>query len=155
VRPEDGAVDDFALLMRIAIEWDFAYLNRALTSVMGHAEAESSAIGSFAPDGSGFRWAPSLPGMLYERRLKFLAEADLPEVETRRLARVAERTYRHDRVRYLSMRANTGDRSPAVFRALGKEMRRDPHLGLDPMTWRFIVGQLGGRRLRDGVRRVF
>ena len=146
LRPEDGAVDDFALLMRIATEWDFAYLNRALSFVMGHAEAESSAIGSFAPDGSGFRWARSLPGMLYERRLRFLAEADLPEVETGRLARIAEKTYRRDRVRYLSMRATTGDRSPIVFRALGKEMRRDPHLGLDPITWRFIVGQLGGRR---------
>ena len=51
------------------------------------------------------------------------------------------------------MRANTGDRSPVVFRALGNELRRDPHLGLDPMMWRFIVGQLGGRRLRDGARR--
>ena len=29
LRPEDGAVDDFPLLMRIATEWDFAYLNRA------------------------------------------------------------------------------------------------------------------------------
>ncbi len=155
LRPEDGAVDDFALLLRIATQCDFAYLNRALTFVMGHAKAASSAIGSFAPDGSGYRWARSLPGMLYERRLRFLAEADLPEIETRRLARIAERTYRRDRVRYLSMRANTGDRSPVVFRALGNELRRDPHLGLDPTTWRFIVGQLGARRLRDGVRRVF
>jgi hypothetical protein len=139
--------------MRIAIEWDFAYLNRALTLSRGHAAAASSVIGSFTPD--GFRWPRSLPDMLHERRLRFLAEADLPEVETRRLARIAEKTYRRDRVRYLSMRANTGDHSPVVFRALGKEMRRDPHLGLDPITWRFIIGQLGARRLRDAVRRVF
>ncbi len=152
LRPEDGPIDDFALLMRIATEWDFAYLNRALTVSRAHAEAASSAIGSFTPD--GFRWPRSLPDMLYECRLRFLAEADLPEIEARRLARIAEKTYRRERVRYLSMRATTGDGSVVMFRALGREMRRDRHLGVEPMTWRFVVGQLGGRRVRDGVRRV-
>ena len=148
--------------MRIATVWDFADINEALAVVTTHSDASSSSLGSFTP--SGFRGSRSLPDMLYERRREFLAEAELPEVEARPLARIAKKMYRRDVLACLSMRANTGDGQGAIFRALGSEirdrrLRLDPMtgrfiLGLDPMTGRFIVGQLGGRRLRDRVRRV-
>ena len=138
--------------MRIATDWDFADINEALAVVTTHSDASSSSLGSFTP--SGFRGSRSLPDMLYERRREFLAEADLPEVEARPLARIAKKMYRRDVLACLSMRANTGDGQGAIFRALGSEIRRDRRLRLDPMTGRFIVGQLGGRRLRDRVRRV-
>jgi hypothetical protein len=143
LRPEDGVIDDLPLLMRIATEWDFAYVNRPLAVKRAHSEAASSSIGSFTPDG----WRPSrsLPDVLYEYRRTFLTEADLPEVDARRLARKA-------RAKHLSMRAGIGERPPVLFRELGREIRRDRRLLLEPLTWRFIVGQLGGRRLRDGVR---
>jgi cellulose synthase/poly-beta-1,6-N-acetylglucosamine synthase-like glycosyltransferase len=152
LRPEDGTIDDFPLLMRIATGWDFAYLNQPLAVTTAHSDASSSSLGAFTPN--GYRSSRSLPDMLYERRRTFLAEADLPKVEERRLARMAERAYRRDVLRCLSMRANTGDGQGAIFRALGMEIRRDRRLALDPMTGRFLAGQLGGRRLRDGMRRV-
>jgi glycosyltransferase involved in cell wall biosynthesis len=152
LRPEDGTIDDLPLLMRIAARWDFAYVNRPLAIKRAHDEAASSAIGMYAPNGS-WRSPRSLPDMLYEYKRSFLAEADLPEVEARRLARIAERTYRRDLFAHLSTRARAGDGQVAVFKALGKEMRRDPGLWLAPRTWRFVAAQLGGRRLRDRVRR--
>jgi hypothetical protein len=150
LQPEDGDLDDLLLLMRIARDWDFAYLNRRLALLRAHDEASSSTFGSFTPD--GFRSARSLPEVLYENRRRFLAHADLPAMESRRLARAAERAYRRDVIGHLSMRASTGDGSAAVFRALGREIRRDPHLVVDPVTWRFVIGQLGARRLRDSAR---
>jgi glycosyltransferase involved in cell wall biosynthesis len=152
LRPEDGVIDDLPLLMRIATEWDFAYVNRPLAVMRAHADASSSSIGSFTPN--GFRSSRSLPDMLYELRRKFLTEADLPPVQARRLARLAERMHRHDVLGHLSMRATTGDGFVESFRSLGIELRRDRRLGVDPMTWRFVAGQLGGRRLRDGLRRA-
>ena len=152
LRPEDGDIDDLPLLMRIATDWDFAYLNRPLAQMRAHAEASSSSLGSFTSN--GYRSSRSLPDMLYEHRRRFLTEANLSEIEARRLAHIAKRTHRRDRVRHLSMRGSTGDKSVAVFRALGREVRRDRRLALDPITWRFVVGQLGARRLRDGVRRA-
>jgi glycosyltransferase involved in cell wall biosynthesis len=152
LRPEDGVIDDFALLMRIANDWDFAYLNRPLAVARAHEEAASSALGSFRP--GGFRSARSLADMLYEHRRKALAEVDLPESEARRLARIAEKRYRRDVLAHLSMRAVTGDGSVEVFEALGREIRRDRRLALDPMTWRFVIGQLGARRVRNSLRRA-
>ena len=111
LRPEDGVIDDLPLLMRIATDWDFAYLNRPLAQITAHAEASSSSLGSFTPN--GYRSSRSLPDMLYEHRRRFLTEANLSEIEARRLAHIAERTHRRDRVRHLSMRATTGDKSVA------------------------------------------
>jgi glycosyltransferase involved in cell wall biosynthesis len=152
LRPEDGTIDDIPLLMRIATKWDLAYLDVPLARVTAHADASSSSLGSFTP--RGFRGSRALPDMLYERRRRFLAEADLPGPEARRLAKLAERTHRREVLSYLSMRARTGDGQRAIFRDLGREIRRDRRLGFDPRTGRFVVGQLGARRLRDGLRRV-
>jgi hypothetical protein len=57
-------------------------------------------------------------------------------------------------VRYLSTRASTGDSMGASFRNLWTEVRVDYRLAFDPMTWRFVAGQLGGRRLRRVAQRV-
>jgi glycosyltransferase involved in cell wall biosynthesis len=153
LRPEDGVIDDLPLLMRIATDWDFAYVNRPLAVMRAHTEASSSSLGLFTPN--GFRSSRSLPDMLYEQRRSFLTDADLSEIhDVRRLARIAERTRRRDVLGHLSMRATTGDGVVETSRALGREIQRDRRLALDPMTWRFVAGQLGGRRLRDGVRRA-
>jgi glycosyltransferase involved in cell wall biosynthesis len=151
-RSEDGVIDDLPLLMRVANDWDFAYLDRPLAVLRAHSGADSSALGSFTPN--GFRSSRSLPDVIHEHRRNFIVQANLPKSEARRLVRIAERTHRRDVIRHLSTRAITGDRSPVMFRALGRELRRDPRLWLDPITWRFIVGQLGGRRLRDSLRRA-
>jgi glycosyltransferase involved in cell wall biosynthesis len=149
---EDGVIDDFPLFMRIATRWDFAYLNTPLAVMRAHVGASSSSLGSFTP--RGFRTTRAVPDSLYERRLRFLAQADLPETEGRRLARMAKRTYRRDVLSHLSMRATTGDGWVVTFGALHSEIQRDRRLALDPMTWRFVVGQLGGRRIRDELRRA-
>jgi hypothetical protein len=151
LHPEDGEVDDFSLLMRIATRWDFAYLSRPLALLRVHGEASSSTLGAFTPD--GFRSQRSLPDALYENRRRFLAQADLPATEASRLATAAERAYRRDVIHHLSMRAATGDGLVGVFGALGREFRHDPHLVVDPVTWRFVIGQLGARQLRDMARK--
>jgi glycosyltransferase involved in cell wall biosynthesis len=152
LRPEDGVIDDIPLLLRIATDWDFAYLDRPLVTVTAHDDASSSSNGSFTPD--GYQGSRSVPDLVYERRRRFLAEADIPEMQARRLTRIVERTYRREVLACLSMGARTGDGHAAVFRALAREIRRDPRMALNPMTGRFVVGQLGARRLRDGMRRM-
>jgi glycosyltransferase involved in cell wall biosynthesis len=149
LRPEDGAVDDFPLLMRIATSWDLVYVNDRLAVLRAHAETSSASLGSFTP--GGFRSSRALPDVLYENRVRFLATADLPEPEIRRFARIAERTHRREILGHLSMRARTGDGQVAVLRALRREIRRDSRLWLDPRTWRFVAGSLGGRRIRDAL----
>ena len=150
LRLDDGVVDDFPLLMRIATAWDVAYVEAPLAFLRTHDDASSSELGSFTP--RGFRTSRSVPDILYQLRLKFVSEAELPAVERAGLARRAERGYRRDVLSHLAMRATTGDDLPTTFRALRREMRRDPRLALDPWTLRFVAGRLGGRRVRDEVR---
>lgn len=152
LRQADGTIDDIPLLMRIGTDWDLAYVNEPLAVVTAHSDASSSSLGSFTP--KGFRTSRSVPEMLYERRRSFLAESGLPQAQERRLSRMAERTYRREVLGCLAMRATTGDGQREVLRALAGEIRRVHRLGLDPRTGRFLIGQLGGRRLRDGLRRA-
>jgi glycosyltransferase involved in cell wall biosynthesis len=152
LRADDGIVDDFPLLLRIAAGWDRAYIGTPLAVMRAHDDASSSSLGSFTP--RGFRTTRSVPEILYQHRLKFLAEAQIPVAERRRLAKLAERGHRRDVLSHLAMCANTGDDLPTTFRALRREVRRQPRLALDPWTLRFVGGRLGGRRVRDEVRRA-
>ncbi len=108
-------------------------------------------MGQLTP--SGYRSAPSVPDLMLERRQGYLDEAGLSDAEARHLRRLAETTYRREKVRHLSMRANTGDGLWPPLRSLGRALRHDPRLALEPLTWRFIVGQFGGRTMRSAVRR--
>jgi glycosyltransferase involved in cell wall biosynthesis len=152
LQPEDGVIDDFPLYMRIATRWDFAYVDSPLAELRAHSGAQSSPLGSFTP--LGYRAARSFPDELYARRSRFIAGANLPQRDARRLARAARRTRRRDVVAYLSMCATTGDGLVASLRSLGREMRQDRRLVADRRTWRFVAGQLGGRWVRDIARRA-
>jgi glycosyltransferase involved in cell wall biosynthesis len=151
LREEDGIVDDFPLMLRISTRWDFVYVNEPLVRFRVHGGAASSPMGQITT--SGYRSAPTFPELMYEHRLRYLDEAGLSDGETRRLRGLAETTYRRERVRHLSMRANTGDGLLPPLRSLGLELRHDPRLALEPLTWRFVAGQLGGRSIRSAVRR--
>jgi glycosyltransferase involved in cell wall biosynthesis len=150
LRIEDGVIDDFPLLMRIAGAWDFLYVNAPLALLRTHEGASSSSLGEFTP--RGFRSSRSLPDILYQHRLKCLTEAHLPPATHQSLARKARRSHRRDLLAHLSMRARTGDGVIAPLKALGAEIRRDRRLAVDPLTWRFVAGQFGGRRVGDRVR---
>ena len=50
LRSEDGVIDDLPMLLRIAADWDFAYVT-ARSRYAAHSEASSSSLGSFMPDG--------------------------------------------------------------------------------------------------------
>jgi hypothetical protein len=149
---EDGVIDDVPLFMRIATRWDFAYVNAPLAVMGAHEGASSSSLGWFTP--YGFRTTRALPDSLYELRLRFLENADLTEAECRNFARMAKRTYRREVLSHLSTRATTGDGMVATFGALHDEIVRDHRLAVDPLTWRFVAGQLGGRRIRNELRRA-
>lgn len=147
LRPDDGVVDDLPLVMRISCEWDFVYVNEPLAVIRAHAGASSSSLGSFSA--AGYQWASDVPDLLRHHRRAFLAEAALPESERSRLARAAGRTYRRDRLCTLSMQASGGEGMISSLRALAREVGRDRRLLLEPLAWRFVAGQLGGRRVRS------
>jgi hypothetical protein len=149
---DDGDVDDLFLMMRIALDWDVAYVDRPLAFLRAHDDASSSSYGWFTPN--GLRTSRELPEILFDNRRRFLNCAGLPQPESRRLERIVERRHRLDVLSHLSMRSNTGDGRRAVLAALATEARRDYRLLVEPATGRFVVGQFLGRTLRREMRRV-
>jgi glycosyltransferase involved in cell wall biosynthesis len=150
LREADGVIDDLPLLLRIAEDWDFVYVNEPLANVRAHVGASSSVLGEFGP--SGFRSAPDLAEMIHSRKLAFLAEAALPDSEQRRLHNLADTSRRRERLAHFSMEADAGATARQSLRSLVAAVRRDPRMALDPIAWRFVVGQLGARRVRAFLR---
>lgn len=148
----DGDVDDLFLMMRIAIDWDVAYVDRPLAVLRAHDDASSSSYGWFTAN--GLRTERALPEILYQNRRRFLSSAGLSESEERRLARIVERRHRLDVLNHLAMRSNTGDNRRVVLNGLGNEIRGDHRLLAEPAMGRFLAGQLLGRQLRLRIRRA-
>ena len=150
LREREQPFADVPLMMRIARKWDFAYVNGPLAVCRTHEGAESVAMGWSTP--AGFQWSTAFPELLYERKRSFLAEADPQQLDVSHLRNMAERAYRRDRIRVLSMRSDAGRGVRASLRDLWGEIRRGQVHVFDWFTWRFVAGQLGGRHLRRAVR---
>jgi hypothetical protein len=150
LREADGVIDDLPLLLRAAEDWDFVYVNEPLAYVRGHVGASSSVLGEFGP--SGYRSSPDLAELIHARKLAFLAETALPDSEQQRLRKLADTSCRRERLAHLSMEADAGATARQSLGSLVATVRRDPRMALDPITWRFVVGQLGGRRVRAILR---
>ena len=150
LREADGVIDDLPLLLRIAKDWDFVYVNEPLAHMRAHVAASSSELGKF--DASGFRSSPDLADMIHSRKLAFLSEARLPDSDERRLRQLAATSRRRQRLAHFSMEADAGATTQRSLRSFVAAVRREPQMALDPISWRFVVGQLGGRRVRAVLR---
>ena len=150
LREADGVIDDLPLLLRVAEDWDFVYVNQPLAHLRTHVGASSSVLGGFGP--AGFRSSPAFADMAYSRKLAFLTETVLLDSERRRLRKLADTARRRDRLAHFSMEADTGATVQQSLGSLVTAVQRDPRMAIDPMAWRFVVGQLGARRIRAFLR---
>lgn len=143
----DSPIDDLGLLLRLAAERDFVYVNRPLVCIRVHRGATSSALGMFGLD--GFRSSSNLGPMVYALKMRFLSDVSLSEADRTRMQRLANAAYRHDRLSHLSPTPHDGGGAVVRFLlAMARAMCRNRRLVIDPVSWRFIAGQLGARRVR-------
>ena len=122
LREADGVIDDLPLLLRVAEDWDFVYVNEPLACVRAHVGASSSVLGEFGP--SGYRSSPNLAEMIHSRKLAFLAETALPDSEQRRLRKLADTSCRRERLAHFSMEADAGATARQSLGSLVAAVRR-------------------------------
>ena len=143
-RASDEPFSDIPLLMRIALDWDFAYLAEPLVGFRTHAEAATAAVGTF--NGTGYEF-DDLPSALFRKRMDFLSSASLapPEMESYRAQ--AMNTFRRESAQRLGDRAGLGagwmvtTTSFLVFSSLRPEnsSRPRPLGGSSPVySWRTL-----------------
>jgi glycosyltransferase involved in cell wall biosynthesis len=139
---------DVPLFMRIAQNWDIAYLHRPLVGFRVH---DATVTAGLAPRGDGESAARDrlliYGQIMYERRMGFLDKAGLPR-------RVTDRYRSLARLRYLADRAGLGVPSQQTWVDFGQVVRTYPRILINPAALRFMAAQLGGRSMRHAASRL-
>jgi Glycosyl transferase family 2 len=148
----DYPVTDLALWLRLALDWDIAYLARPLATYRVHAGAYSAGAAEVTEGGyseTSGRVVKSL-----EAKLRFIAEhADrlerVPDLRGR-----ARRGARQELVAAAARTTLPERRLTTTARALSDCARRDPRVALMPAAWRLLAGGVLGRRGVAFVKRL-
>ncbi len=148
----DFPVTDLALWMRLALDWDIAYLARPLATYRIHAGAYSAGAADVTEGGyseTAGRVVKSL-----EAKLRFVEEHGDRLEGRRALARRARRRFRQDLVAAAARATVPERRLTTTARALSECARRDARVVFLPAAWRLLAGGVLGRRGVSIVKRL-
>jgi glycosyltransferase involved in cell wall biosynthesis len=151
LRVDEEPLADVPLLMRIALDWDFALVSKPLVGFRLHADSATAGLGTFT--GAGYELG-DLPEILFQHRIRFLAEASLPKRQSDTYRSLARSTLRREAVKRLADRGGLGAPWKVTNRGLVQLIRKEPRTLLVPTTWRLVGSQLGGRYARRVAVRV-
>lgn len=138
---------DFGLWLRIALDWDVAFLARPLASCRLHAESETAVFVS--RQDSGYALSRDWIENVYSVKSRFLNEAqhrlrDVPRL--RKLARGARR----GQFVLMARQATLPERRLApTLRALAKATRADRGVLRELPAWRLLAASILGPRVVD------
>lgn len=150
LRADEEPSADVPLLMRIALDWDFAMISQPLVGVRVHPGAATASTGGWT--GAGYDLS-NYAEILFERRIRFLAEAGLPERTTRAYRSAARGAYRREAVQRIAARGGRDVSWTATNHALFRLLRREPKVVGIPTTWRLVAAQFGGRYAKRALLR--
>lgn len=150
LKEQDEPFADVPLFMRIAQHWDLAYLDQPLIAFRVHDQTETSQLASLDHSEPAARDRLLTYGqIMFDRRIGFLDGAELPTPTTTRLRALAT-------LRFLAERAGLDSPWLQTWAGFVRIVRIYPRILSNPIAWRLVAAQLGGRRLRraiDGLRR--
>jgi cellulose synthase/poly-beta-1,6-N-acetylglucosamine synthase-like glycosyltransferase len=150
MRTLEEPLADVPLFMRIAQNWDIAYLERPLVAFRVHDQTETTTrLASRSQDEPDARDRLLTHGrIMFDRRMGFLDEAALPSGETNRYRSLAT-------LRFVADKAGLGAAWLRTWAEFAQIASRYPRVLANPIAWRLLAAQLGGRALRrtiDGLR---
>jgi glycosyltransferase involved in cell wall biosynthesis len=147
----DYPATDFALVLRLALDWDIAFIAEPLADYRVHGTTYTSQAGADANQG-GYVQGLEMILKIRDVKLRFLAEhgARFPDAgDLRRQARQAMRSELIERAGRLTLpRRRPGD----TIRRLAEAAGVDRGVAIDPAAWRLLAGAFAGARLRQSVR---
>ena len=150
LRADEQPSADVPLLMRIALRWDFAMVAQPLVGVRVHPGAATAGTAGWT--GTGYELG-NYAEILFERRTRFLAQAELPRRAAASYRATAERTYAGALVDQIAAAGGADATWFETNRAVLNLLRRKPAaLGL-PSMWRLLAAQAGGRYVKRRLRR--
>jgi hypothetical protein len=153
----DFPLTDLGHWMRIALDWDLAYLARPLARYRVHDGAYSA--GAADVTGGGYIQGVDRIETALAVKLRFLAEHGHRLTGVPRLRSTAHSAFRRELIEQAAHATFPQRRPRATARALAACARLDRRVALEPAAWRLAAGALLGRRgvhalKRAGIRRA-
>jgi glycosyltransferase involved in cell wall biosynthesis len=148
-RQEDGPAFDFAFWLRMAENWDVAWIDEVLCRYREHTQSFSSSVN----DLTGHGYVQTEKMLREVRAVKRRHTATLPPGRHRaRLERLADRALLKGFVYRLRERTLPERRFGPTLRGLAQLARREPRLVREPTAWALLAGAVVGPRAVDRLK---
>ena len=147
----DYPATDFALWLRLALNWDVAFVPRTLAVYRLHSTSYTS--GGAGLTSGGYVQGTSLITAVRDVKERLLAEHGPLIGDVARLRAHARRSYREALLNQAGHLTLPGRRLPETARVLADCLRRDPRTAFEPGAWRLLAGAVLGRRAVERVKR--
>jgi glycosyltransferase involved in cell wall biosynthesis len=147
---DDYPAIDFGMWLRMALEWDMAFLAEPLAGYRIHGATHSAAFGP--PQGAGYTMRTEIVTRLRDVKLRFVERFrhrldDIDDLRDR-----AARCRRRELIWMARNETLPERRFAETVRALAAAMRVDLRLAAEPGAWSLLAGSLLGPRGVDLVR---
>jgi hypothetical protein len=147
-RDEDEPFGDGPLMMRIAVDWDIAWIAHSCVAVRTH---EKSTSAFYAPlIGGKYEVDDTLPEMLLRQRMRFLDEARFSAGRRAEYRSIARSTYRRDTVGRLARQIGVRRGRVGTLAEIVKLGRRDVRMLFVPGMLKMFVSLVAGHFVELG-----
>ena len=137
---EDAPPFDFAFWLRMAEQWDVAFVDEVLCRYRIHGQSFTSGLSDVT--GTGYLQAERTLREVHAVKRRHAATVAAPRRES--LARLADRALRRDIVSRVRERTLPDRPFVATARGLGDAARREPGILLEPHAWKLLAGSVAG-----------
>jgi len=145
--PGDYPPVDLGLWLRMATQWDMAFLDETLGGYRIHDHSHSAAVGTRSEQ--GYVRDVTLMRRQHEVKLHFIEENVSDEAESRRLRQLANAGKRNELVTRVRQRTVPERRFRETLSAVVEAAREEPRVLTDCRIWRLIGASAVGGRLTN------
>ena len=151
--PADFPAVDFGLWLRMALDWDMAFLSDSLAEYRIHGESHSAAPGIGEAVGDGYIQGFVLIDRLLELKLRFLAAHAERFPEHDELARLAAAGRRRELLNSARLSTLPARELRTTTRVVARIARHEPRMLTDVGTLRLLAASVIGRRAVERIQR--
>jgi glycosyltransferase involved in cell wall biosynthesis len=148
----DFPLTDFGLWLRMAADWDIAYVDRTLARYMVHGDSYSS--GAAALTDGGYIQTSDRVVRAYEVKVRFVRDHAASLSDPDELLARARRALRRELVEQAAHATLPERRVVPTARALSACTRITPSVLLEPAAYKLAIGSLLGPRVVSALKEV-
>jgi hypothetical protein len=142
--PIDLPASDFGLWLRIALDWDVAFVARPLVRYRIHGQSDSAGWGGV--EGAGYRRGAEILERTQDVKLRLLAAHPDRWDDARELSEATEWALHRELVNSIRAATLPERRRGPTLKLVGASIRRHPRLALRPDPWRLVAASMIGPR---------